>query len=162
MDIRRSYREATIRGARPVELVMRLYEQIVEDLRQAIRAIEQGDIELRTNRLNHAILVIAYLQSQLNLANDSKVSDHLNHFYDTLRQNLVQLQFHPSIPGVHQQITDLMDVREAWTEVERAERLVDTTGGDRIPKQTMAAAAGAEIILTTGMAPDAAREGWEG
>ncbi len=161
MDIRRSYREATIRGARPVELVMRLYEQIVEDLRQAIRAVEQNDIELRTNRLNHAILVIAYLQSQLNLASSSPVSDKLNHFYDYLRQNLVQVQFHPSIPGIHQQITDLMEVREAWMEVERVERLADSTNDDAIPERTMAASAGG-IVSRTKSTTDIAHDSWEG
>jgi flagellar protein FliS len=162
MDIRRSYREASIRGARPVELVMRLYEQIVEDLRHAVRAIEQGDIELRTNRLNHAILVIAYLQSQLNLASDSKVSGNLNLFYDSLRRNLVQVQFHPSVSGVNQQIIDLMEVREAWTEVERAEKLVNATACDNVPARTMAAAAGVEVISTATLTNDAARERWEG
>jgi len=101
--------------------VVLLYEQLVQDLRHDLQAIEQNDIELRTKRINHAILVIGHLQSPLDFANGGKVAQDLNHFYNVLRQNLVQVQFHPSRAGLSQQITDLLAVREAWTEVERAE-----------------------------------------
>jgi len=119
---RTAYRENDVRGATAVRLVVLLYEQLVQDLRQALQALEQNDIELRTKRINHAILVIGHLQSPLDFANGGKVAQDLNHFYNVLRQNLVQVQFHPSQAGLSQQITDLLAVREAWTEVERAEK----------------------------------------
>ena len=119
---RSAYRENDVRGASAVRLVVLLYEQLVQDLRQALQAIEQNDIEERTKRINHAILVIGHLQSPLDFANGGKVAQDLDHFYNVLRQNLVQVQFHPSQAGLSQQITDLLAVREAWTEVERAEK----------------------------------------
>jgi flagellar protein FliS len=119
---RSAYRETDVRGATAVRLVVLLYEQMIQDLRQAAQAIEQNDIELRTNHINHAILVIAYLQSGLDFATGGKVAQDLNDFYDLLRQNLVQVQFLPLQAGICQQITDLLEVREAWTEVERAEQ----------------------------------------
>jgi flagellar protein FliS len=123
---RTAYRENDVRGATAVRLVVLLYEQLVQDLSQALHAIEQNDIELRTNRINHAILVIGHLQSPLDFANGGKVAQDLDHFYNVLRQNLVQVQFHPSQAGLSQQITDLLAVREAWTEVERAEKSLAT------------------------------------
>ncbi len=122
MDIRQSYRESTVQGATPLDLVVRLYEQMIEDLRQALKAIEQNNIELRTNRVNHAILVLGCLQSQLDFEAGGKVAAKLNQFYDRVRQNLMFIQFHPSTTGMAQEITDLLAVREAWIEVERAER----------------------------------------
>jgi flagellar secretion chaperone FliS len=122
MSVQDSYREATVRGASPVELVVRLYEQIIEDLRQAAIAIEQNAIERRTKRINHAILVIGHLQSPLDFTRGGKVAKDLDHFYNVLRQNLIQVQFYPSKQGITQQITDLLAVREAWIKVERAER----------------------------------------
>jgi flagellar protein FliS len=119
---RTAYRENDVRGATAVRLVVLLYEQLVQDLSQALHAIEQNDIELRTKRINHAILVIGHLQSPLDFANGGKVAQDLDHFYNVLRQNLVQVQVHPSQAGLSQQITDLLAVREAWTEVERAEK----------------------------------------
>jgi flagellar secretion chaperone FliS len=126
MNIQRSYREAAIQGASPVELVVRLYEQIIEDLRQAKIAIEQKNIQLRSNRIKHAILVIGHLQSTLNFAEGGQVAKKLEEFYDTLRQNLVQVQFSPSKRGLAQQITDLQLLREAWIKVDQAERLSAT------------------------------------
>lgn len=119
---RTAYREADVRGASPLRLVVLLYEQIIQDLRQALQAMERNDIELRTKRINHAILVIGHLQSPLDFANGGKVAKDLDHFYNVLRQNLVQVQFHPSKLGIDYLITDLLAVREAWIEVERAEK----------------------------------------
>ena len=124
---RTSYREADIRGASAVRLVVLLYEQIIQDLIHAAQAFEQNEIELRTKYINHAILVIGHLQSPLDFANGGKVAEDLDRFYNALRQNLVQVQFHPSKAGLRQLITDLLAVRESWIEVERAEKSLVTT-----------------------------------
>ena len=124
MDVGRSYREGAVRGASPVELVIRLYEQAIEDLRQAVKGFEQNDIELRSNKVNHAILVLGCLQSQLEFHAGGKVARDLEKFYNVLRENLVQAQVTGSRPLLLQQITDLLTVREAWIEVQRAESRV--------------------------------------
>jgi len=116
-----AYREADVRGATTVRLVALLYEQIIRDLSQAAQAIEQNDIELRTKYINHAVLVVGYLQSPLDFGKGGKVAKDLDHFYNSLRQNLMQVQFFPIKTGVNQLITDVLAVREAWIEVERAE-----------------------------------------
>src|SRR5580704_10080967 len=121
MNAQQSYREATVRGASPVELVVRLYEQMIEDMRQVSAAIEKNDITLRTNRINHVILVLGHLQSSLDSTKGDKVARDLNDFYNALRQNVVWVQFHPSKGAVTQVITDLLAVRGAWIQVERAE-----------------------------------------
>jgi len=134
MNIQQSYREGTVQGASPVTLVVRLYEQMIEDLRQAAIAIEQNEIERRTNRIKHALLVIGHLQSPLDFANGGKVAKDLDHFYNVLRQSLVQVQFYPSKRGVAQLITDLLALREAWIEVERAESPSFTTPASMVPR----------------------------
>lgn len=148
------YREDDVRGATAVRLVVLLYEQLVQDLRQALQAIEQNDIELRTKRINHAILVIGHLQSPLDFANGGKVAQDLDHFYNVLRQNLVQVQFHPSQAGLSQQITDLLAVREAWSEVERAEKSLAATSVTTTPSTVPSGAPSLE--------PDSARVSWKG
>jgi flagellar protein FliS len=151
---RTAYRENDVRGATAVRLVVLLYEQLVQDLRHALQAIEQNDIELRTKRINHAILVIGHLQSPLDFANGGKVAQDLNHFYNVLRQNLVQVQFHPSRAGLSQQITDLLAVREAWTEVERAETSSAATA--------VATSSGMFPPGADDSEPDRARMDWKG
>jgi flagellar secretion chaperone FliS len=122
MSFQQSYREAAVRGASPVGLVVRLYEQMIEDLRHVAIAIEKNDIRRRTQRIKHAILIVGHLQSTLDFDKGGKVARDLDDFYNTLRQSLVWVQSHPSKRGVAQLITDLLAVREAWVEVERAEK----------------------------------------
>lgn len=122
-----------MRGANPVELVIRLYEQMIEDLRQASVAIEQNDIERRSNRIKHALLVIGHLQSSLDFAQGGKVAQNLKHFYDVVRRNLLQVQFQPSKRALAQQITDLLAVREAWIEVERTQKPSATGAPHTVP-----------------------------
>jgi len=116
-----AYRETAIRGAGPIRLVVLLYEQMIEDLRQAVNAIKLNQIELRTNKINHAISVIGYLQSSLNKQAGGRVALNLEYFYEQLRGNLAKAQFCVSQRILSQQITDLLALREAWSEVERAE-----------------------------------------
>jgi hypothetical protein len=49
-----------------------------------------------------------------------------NHFYDRLRQSMIQVQFRPSKPGIRQLVTDVLAVREAWIEVDRLENTAPT------------------------------------
>ena len=132
-NARTAYRENDVRGASPLRLVVLLYDQMIHDLTQAAEAVEQNDIPLRTNCINHAILVIGHLQSPLDFANGGKVARDLERFYNVLRQNLVQVQFHPSKLGIGRLITDLLAVREAWIEVERAEKSSVTTAAQTVP-----------------------------
>ena len=125
-NVPKAYREADVRGATAVHLVVLLYEQIIRDLSQAAQAIEQNDIQLRTRCINHAILVVGYLQSPLDFGKGGRVAKDLDQFYNALRQNLMQVQFFPSKTGMNQLITDAIAVREAWIEVERAEAALIT------------------------------------
>jgi len=127
MDARTHYREAATRGARPALLVVLLYEQMIEDLRQAVVAIEHNEVERRTRKINHAILVIANLQSVLNKQAGQQVALHLDSFYEQLRDNLVRAQIHASREILAQQITDLIALREAWLEVDRVSPAPDAS-----------------------------------
>jgi flagellar protein FliS len=122
MNIKQSYREASVQGATPVELVVRLYEQMIEDLRQIARAIDENDIRRRTEKIKHVILIVGHLQSTLDFDRGGKVAHDLDNFYNTFRQRMVQVQFRPTKRGVAQLITDLTLLREAWVTVDRAER----------------------------------------
>jgi flagellar secretion chaperone FliS len=120
VDARISYREAAVRGASPVRLVICLYEQAIEDLRQAVVALEKGDIELRTRKINHAITVIGQLQGTLDMERGGEVARNLERFYGVIRSGLVQAQLKQSARVLEQQISQLVLVYEAWIEVERA------------------------------------------
>ncbi len=155
---RTAYRENDVRGASAARLVVLLYDQLIHDLSQALQAFEQNEIELRTKRINHAILVIGHLQSPLDFNSGGKVARDLDQFYNALRQSLVQVQFLPSKAGFCQLIADLVAVREAWIEVERAGR---PAVGGALPEASNARdGAAADYSEGAGLAP--ARMQWQG
>lgn len=120
MDARSSYREAAVRGASPVRLVICLYEQAIEDLRQAVLALEKGEIELRTRKINHAITVIGQLQGSLDMERGGEVARNLERFYNLIRTGLLDAQLKQSARILEEQISQLVLLYEAWLEVERS------------------------------------------
>ena len=120
MNARLSYREAAVRGASPVRLVILLYEQILEDVRNALAAQKEGDIEGRTRAINHAILVVGHLQTSLDREQGGKVAVQLDEFYNVLRAALVEAHCRQSTSALEKQISLLMGLRDAWCEVECA------------------------------------------
>jgi flagellar secretion chaperone FliS len=120
MDAKISYREAAVRGASPVRLVICLYEQAIEDLRQAVVALEKGEIEARTRKINHAITVLGQLQGSLDMVRGGEVARNLERFYHTVRAGIVEAQLKQSTRILEQQIAQLVLVYEAWLVVERA------------------------------------------
>lgn len=119
MDARYSYREASIRGASPVRLVVCLYEQAIIDLRRAAMALEKGDIETRTREINHALLVLAHLQGSIDVERGGEVARNLQRFYNLVRAGLVEAQMKQSRLILEQQISQLTLVHEAWQQLER-------------------------------------------
>lgn len=114
-----SYREAAVAGASPVRLVILLYEQAIEDLHRALDAHARGDIEGRTRDINHAILVIGHLHASLDREQGGKVASNLALFYEQLRTGLAEAQFRQSPALIQQQMTSLMQVLDAWCDVEK-------------------------------------------
>lgn len=123
---RTAYRETNVRGATAVRLIVLLYEQAIQDLRQAAQAMEENNIEVRTNRINHALEVIARLQVTLDMERGGQVARNLLAFYEALRANLWKAQLYVSKETLFQQITDLLTLREAWSEVDRVESAKST------------------------------------
>jgi len=119
-DPRNAYRESAARGASAVGQVALLYEQMVEDLRKAVRAIEDNRIEDRTNAINHAMVVVGHLQGNLNFEVGGDVARNLERFYTMLRGKLVEAQFQASKEILNEQIIFLLDLHDAWIEVDRA------------------------------------------
>lgn len=120
MNARMSYLDSSVRGASPVRLVILLYEQAIEDLRRAAAAHARGDIEGRTREIDHGMLVLGHLQATLDKHEGGQVAVNLERFYEQLRRSLVEAQSKQSAVTLEQQISHLMQVRDAWCEVERA------------------------------------------
>jgi flagellar secretion chaperone FliS len=128
-----SYREAAVWGARPVQLVIILYEQAIEDLRRAMIALEKNDIEGRTREINHATSVIGQLHGSLDMEHGGDVARNLANFYNVVRGCLIEVQRTQSAKLLEQQISHLVLLHEAWLEVERATAASKPPSGGSTP-----------------------------
>jgi len=135
MDARFFYREAAVRGASAVQLVILLYEQAIEDVRRALAALHRCDIETRTREINHALKVIGELQGSLNMDLGGTVAGNLQRFYNQVRTGLIEAHAKQSARLLEEQISLLVDLREVWAEVERTNVAVAA----RVTEQTSSA-----------------------
>lgn len=135
-DARNAYRESAVRGASPVGQVILLYEQLVADLRGAGKAIDDHNISDRTNAINHAVLILGHLQNKLNFEVGGDVARHLERFYNLSRQRLIEAQVEGAKPILEEQIGLILNLRDAWIEVDRQNQ-----GATAAPADQSAAAA---------------------
>ncbi len=117
-DARSAYRENAVSGLSPVGQVIVLYEQIVSDLRRAAKAIDDHNVEDRTNAINHATLIVGHLQNKLDFDAGADVARNLERFYNLMRQRLSDAQLQASTQILNEQIGLILDLRDAWKEVD--------------------------------------------
>jgi len=120
-DIRFAYRENTARLATPVGRVVLLYEQLIQDLGRAIVALQQQQVEARTQAINHALLVLGLLQGSLDLERGGEVAHNLDRFYALVRARLMDAHLQASAAILEEQRALLLSLRSAWVEVEKTE-----------------------------------------
>ena len=117
-----AYRVIAGHSATPVHMVVMLYEQLIKDLQRALTAVEKHDVEARSRELGHALLVLGQLQGTINHERGGEVAGNLDRFYFLLRADLVEAQFKVAPYLLQKHVKSLIDLREAWLQVERAEK----------------------------------------
>jgi flagellar secretion chaperone FliS len=113
-----AYRKTAIGGASGFGLLVALYDTLAGDLRRAAQAERSSDIEKRTRELNHALLVVAYLEEYVERGSGGKLADHLVAFYRTLRRKTIEAQVKRSAEILEEQMAQVLKVREIWQRFE--------------------------------------------
>ena len=118
-QIASAYRQISARGTSPVGLVVKLYDAILEDFRRSLAALESGDVERRVNSLNHALVIIAELESVLDFERGGSVATQLRGFYEVTRMMIVEANMGTTREKL-EKLRDLyLPLRQAWEHVER-------------------------------------------
>ena len=118
-EIASFYRQISVAGANPAGLVVKLYDAILEDFRRAADAISANDVKERVARLNHALLIIAELESVLDFERGGIVAKHLRGFYGVMRGLIVETNVRASRQSVERLIDLFIPLRQAWQKVEQ-------------------------------------------
>ncbi len=119
-NVTRTYREAAIAGASNVELVVIMYDMIIEDLDRTIEAIASKDIEKRTNETKHILAVLEQLQGTLDMTNGGNAAVNMDRLYSLSRGKLLEASIKNSTEIVRELRTIFAELKSAWQEVEKA------------------------------------------
>jgi flagellar secretion chaperone FliS len=113
-----AYRKAAAESASGLALLTALFDTLAGDIRRAVEAERYNDIDGRCRELNHAILVIGYLEDRINKGSGGELSAQLIKFYIALRRELIVAQARRSPEMLEQQLNMVLGVRSTWQELE--------------------------------------------
>jgi flagellar protein FliS len=114
-----TYQQDSARGASPVGLIVSLYDTILRDFRRAQVAFEAGNIEARVFELNHALTVVAHLQSILDRERGGEAAPRFARFYEVTRGMILEANVRPSTESLQSLINMYTSLRQAWHEADR-------------------------------------------
>ena len=107
-----------IEGASPIGLILVLFDLLVSDLRGAAAALRVGDIEARCKALNHGFLVLAQLQSWVDLKRGGEPAKILALFYSRLGSKMMEAGVKKSAAVLEKEIDTILMVRNSWQKFE--------------------------------------------
>ena len=136
------YRRASIQQASVVGLVMALHDTLIGNLRRAAEAVDKNDIQGRCAELVHGFKVLTQLDAMLDMKNGGETARKIRRFYTFVRGQMLEAQFKLSSKILRDQIRIVMEVRQAWEQVDGAQvEGQRTTIGVSTPQQGMMQAA---------------------
>jgi flagellar secretion chaperone FliS len=118
-EIASFYSQISAAGANPAGLVVKLYDAVLRDFRRAADAIASNNVKERVAQLNHALLIIAELDSVLDFERGGIVAKQLRGFYGVMRGLIVEANVRASRENVERLIDLFMPLRQAWQKVEQ-------------------------------------------
>lgn len=109
----REYREAAIWGASQVELVIMMYDLLIEDLNSTSRALRSGDVERRTMAVKHAFAVLEQLQLNIN-SGAADAAESMNQLYSLARARVLEATLKQCPATIEDICRMFVDLKQAW------------------------------------------------
>ncbi len=112
------YRKSAAQGASGVGVLIALYDTLAGDLRRAAEAERGNNLEKRCLEVNHALLVIGYLEDAMERAARGQLTQQLIAFYSSLRRKLIRAQARRSPELIEEQMERVLRLRASWQRME--------------------------------------------
>ena len=112
-----SYQACSLEGASGVELTVALYDGIIRFMRQAIAAVECGDVRQRRYAVKRAMDIVIHLEATLRTDIGGKPAEALSEFYIAMFALMLQGSQANSKQKFENVIACVRNVRDAWRQV---------------------------------------------
>ncbi|HUD22289.1 MAG TPA: flagellar export chaperone FliS, partial [Acidobacteriaceae bacterium] len=130
-----AYRKTAVEGASGFGLLIALYDTLVGNLRRAADAQRKNDIPTRCHEINHALLVIGYLEDWIDRENGGELARKLVAFYTNLRATLIEAQARKSAEVLEREMAVILAIRGTWQDLElRAYSALESPSSPEPPK----------------------------
>jgi flagellar protein FliS len=113
-----AYRKTAVEGASGFALLVALYDTLAGNLRRAAEAERTNQIEKRCEEVNHALLVIGYLEDWVERSSGGELAQKLVSLYSSLRRKLIEAQAKRSAEILEQQMELVLSIRESWQKMD--------------------------------------------
>lgn len=111
------YMTQQVMTASPAKLVYLLYDKAISSLREAIAAIEKGEIEARWKANGRAMDILEHLWSTLDIERGGEIGDNLNQLLPYMMLRLPDVDIHNDPSPAEEVIVILEPLRDAWREI---------------------------------------------
>ena len=114
--------ELSVNSARPVELVVMLYDGAIESVRRAVLLLQAGDVPGKAREITRATNIVSELRSVLDVQRGGEVAANLAALYDYLRGQLLQANLKNSAEKLEEVAELLNSLRSSWAELADTQR----------------------------------------
>ena len=117
-------RHAAAESEDPHALVVLLLEELLRHMRLFVVTFEDGnaDITARPQHFSRALTILYGLQTSLNFEQGGEIADNLFRLYEYARQQLLSASRTDDSAGTHAAIAALQDIRDAWSQIDSADK----------------------------------------
>lgn len=113
----RKYLVQQVMTASPAKLVFMLYDKAIASLREAMMAIEAGDIEARWRANNRATEIISHLWTTLDMENGCEIAENLDRLFPFIMRQLTQIDLQNDPAPAKEVIAILEPLRDSWRDL---------------------------------------------
>ena len=111
------YGQQQINTASPAKMVFMLYEKVIASLKEAIRAIEAGDIAARCNANCKAQEILAHMANTLDMEQGQQIAENLEAVYSFAMLHLIDVDAKNDPKPARDVISLIQPLADSWREL---------------------------------------------
>ena len=109
--------ETAVESANAHRLIELLYDGALERIAQAKGAQQQGRIDIRGNKITHAVNIVMGLRDALNPEQGGEIADNLDALYDYIQRLLLSAHRESSVEKLDEATKLLSQLANTWREI---------------------------------------------
>ena len=146
----RTYGTQQVMTASPVKLVALLYDKAIVSLREAVQAIETGNVQERWKANNRATEILTHLCTTLDHETGGDIAENLHQLYQFMLGRLFEVDMKNDADAAREVIGLLEPLRDSWREL-----------AERTPEQLASGADTQPSAQPQNASADASAQGYE-